>query len=320
MWRRYMELEMKTADVAFTGLAGLDERAGRTAEALEWRRLCVERFPDSAAYRLAYARLLLERRDAASLQAAVDQLEQALRQEASLPEAWFRLGLACEALARPEEAVEAMRHAIDLEPALGRRYAPLARMLQATGRPQQARAALARYARYQRYSEEVDRLRAECRRAGAGAAPWLRLASLAEKERDLPAAVEAYLAVLRLDPRNTTARAALAVARRRLGWDLESPPDLAPRFAPPEEPSLLRPPSAGAGPRRERQQKHAVLPRLHRVRLAGRQGEQRAGGERNHFPAAAELDAAGEHLHRDPAGRVVLRQAAAAPQRLQHYP
>jgi tetratricopeptide (TPR) repeat protein len=98
-------------------LALLDERAGRWKEAVARYKKAAKAAPRDPHAWKALARIYLARpADNASLNAALDAAGRAAAGGPNDPEAFMLLGKALKRAGRPETAIEAVQHAIDLDP------------------------------------------------------------------------------------------------------------------------------------------------------------------------------------------------------------
>jgi protein O-mannosyl-transferase len=138
--------------------------------------------------------------DEGDVNAAVAQLNEALRLNPRFPETHYDLGLAMVRLGRSEEAISYFRRAIEIAPGLADAHNNLGGVLASVGRPDAA----------------LEEFRAAVRLDPQSRAARYNLAnSLAETGRDAEA-VESYSDVLRLGPRDAEVLDRLGLALTRL--------------------------------------------------------------------------------------------------------
>lgn len=119
-------------------------------------------------------------------------------------------------------AAVALEECLRLDPQMREAWLPLARAYQALGRHAEARQAFAAYRRFSDYRREAAQLELRLRRAPDSPALLVRMAALQEKHERLEAAVHFYRRALRVRP-DRRIEAHLAELQRRARAQGESP-------------------------------------------------------------------------------------------------
>lgn len=143
-----------------SSLASALDSSGRLDEAEQVYRRLLPLTPGVAGPRRALAKLLLDRRDNPQrLKEGIRLLEECVplaRQEAGL---FHQLGMAYMHAGRTQEAIWALRHAIDLSPGDGITYQPLGSLLQRTGKSEEGAEMLKLAERYREFRRVQSMLR-----------------------------------------------------------------------------------------------------------------------------------------------------------------
>ena len=209
-------------------LARLSNTAGKHDQAEQWLNKCVASNPNDAVFRSERGRFYLqERGDPAKLNAAIKDLEAAVRLAPDDRNAFYGLGLAYSYAGDTENSVLGLRHAVDLQPENGDSYQALARVLNDAGRKQEAAAFRDLVHRYEAFRQTRDTLLARCKRDPVNAVNQMHMAEFHMRAHEYPAAIERYRKVLILQPGNNQARARLAEACGYMGRRQEQREQLA---------------------------------------------------------------------------------------------
>jgi tetratricopeptide (TPR) repeat protein len=199
-------------------LAKIQDRAGIRPEAEKWYRFCTQAAPKDAVFHRELGIFLLqERQDPSRLQAAVHELETAAQLDPEDHDAIYHLGLAYSYSGNHEEALLAIRHAIDLQPEVGEGYQTLASVLTDAGRRSEAAAVQEIFKRYARFSETRETLQARCKREPRNPQVHLKMAEFHMYAHEYQAAIARFRLCLALQPGNRQARARLAEACGNMG-------------------------------------------------------------------------------------------------------
>ena len=208
----------KEGNEAAFQLAKLTDAAGKRQEAEKWLRTCVQNDPKDAVFRLELGKFLLQQRsDPAKLQSAIGELEESVRLDRTSREATYSLGLAYSYAGRLEEAVFALRHAVDLQPENGAGYQALAQVLKQAGKHEEAADTQQVFRRFEVFKQTRETLIARCKRQPTNPDAQFRIAEFHMNAQEYPAAIQRYRKALQLQPENRKARARLAEACGYLG-------------------------------------------------------------------------------------------------------
>jgi tetratricopeptide (TPR) repeat protein len=217
-WERFIGLDEQNADLGYQKLGLMASDAGDAEEAERLYRKSIELQPTADLYRIRLAKLLLERHnDPARLQEAIHQLEEAQKSAPANPDIFFQLGIAYQYAGRKQEAIQALRHCIDLDPGDGKPFQPLAQLLTDVGDREGAQFALGMYKRYRDFYRAWETLRARVGRNPRDVAARRTLARFYDHSGALVDALGAYTKVLDLDPSDQHARKRVTELYRELG-------------------------------------------------------------------------------------------------------
>ncbi|MCS6860151.1 MAG: tetratricopeptide repeat protein [Abditibacteriales bacterium] len=222
MWREFIKRDPQNADVGYQHLGALADSAGKLDEAEALYRKCVELQPNAEMYRIRLARTLLQRRsDPAKLQEAIAHLEKAVQIARDYPEGYFELGIAYRYARREQEAIWAIRHAIDLDPGNGKYYQPLGELLIAVGQRAEGERTLKMFRRYRAFYQAWETVRARATRAPHDVDAQRRLAQFYERAGASLDALQAYVRVLELQPNDARAQRKVVQLSRQLGQEAQ---------------------------------------------------------------------------------------------------
>ena len=206
-WEQYLQADPSHAEEAYQHLGALADVRGQLDEAERLYRKCIELAPDSAPNKLQLARLLLARRAAPEkLAEAIRLLEDAIRLSRDSSALFSQLGLAYMYAQRKEEAILALRHAIDLEPANGKPYFQLSQLLMQTGQREEAEWAQSMHRRYRDSREKETILLERLHRAPNDVSTHSQLAALYEAMDAPEQAIREYEAILAIQLNHPEAR------------------------------------------------------------------------------------------------------------------
>jgi tetratricopeptide (TPR) repeat protein len=228
-WLSVARIDPENADVAYQNLGAISDRAGLLDEAEKYYRKSVQLAPNADLYHLRLAELLMQRRnDPGRVNEAISHLEQAVKLVRTFPSTYYQLGLAYGYVGRNQEAVWALRHAIDLDPGDGKPYQPLASALQKVGDRDGAARVLQLVRKYQAYAQTCETLRARVRRNPRDLEARRAVAAFYEHSQAWADARGAYQAILELVPNDRDARARLEKLQLLLGQELGDLPTTSP--------------------------------------------------------------------------------------------
>lgn len=222
MWREFIKRDPHNADVGYQNLGALADAGGKMDEAEALYRKCVELQPNAEMYRIRLARTLLHRRsDPAKLKEAIAHLEKAVQIARDYSEGYFELGIAYRHARREQEAIWAIRHAIDLDPGNGKYYQPLGELLIAVGKRAEGERTLKMFRRYREFYQAWETVRARAARAPNDVEAQRRLAQFYERADAPLDALQSYVRVLELQPNDARARQKITQLSRQLGQDVQ---------------------------------------------------------------------------------------------------
>jgi predicted Zn-dependent protease len=208
----------KDSNEARYQLATSADTAGNFDDAVRWFHECIAHDSRDGVFRIDLGKILLQQRnDPAKLREATDQLEAAVRLLPDNYEAFYYLGLAYSYLDRKDDAVLALRHAVDLQPEDGEGYQTLAVALNRAGKKQAGADALTVFRSFEDFQKARETLAARCKRQPNDAGNQQRMADFHMRAHEYPAAIERYRKCLGLQPGNRAARVRLAEACGYLG-------------------------------------------------------------------------------------------------------
>ena len=209
-------------------LSTIADGAGKNDEAVRWMRECVRYAPNDGIFRTDLGKMLLQQRtDPKKLKEATEQLEIAVRLSPDNYETFYFLGMAYSYVDRKEDAVLALRHAVDLQPEDGEGYQTLAMMLNRAGKKAEAADALSVFRSFEDFQKARETLAARCKRQPMDPKNQQRMAEFHMRAHEYPAAIERYGKCLTLQPDNRAARARLAEACGYMGHREEQREQLA---------------------------------------------------------------------------------------------
>lgn len=220
MWREFIKRDPQNADVGYQNLGAIADSGGKIDEAEAFYRQCVELQPDAEMYRIRLARTLLHRRsDAAKVKEAIAHLEKAVQIARDYPDGYFELGIAYRHARREQEAIWAIRHAIDLDPGNGKYYQPLGELLIAVGKREEGERTLKMFRRYREFYQAWETVRARANRDPNDVNAQRRLAQFYERAGAPLDALQSYVRVLELQPNDARAQQKVVQLSQQLGQD-----------------------------------------------------------------------------------------------------
>ena len=199
-------------------LATNADTSGRSADAVHWLRECILHEPNDGVFHSDLGKVLLQQRsDPVKLKEATAELEKAVRLSTDNYEAFYYLGLAYSYVDRTEDAILALRHAIDLQPEDGEGYQTLATALKRIGKKAEAADALGVFQNFEDFQKARETLAARCKSRPMDPKNQQHLAEFHMRAHEYSAAIERYSKCLALQPGNRGARARLAEACGYMG-------------------------------------------------------------------------------------------------------
>jgi tetratricopeptide (TPR) repeat protein len=203
-------------------LASATNSIGQVDEAVKIYRTLLPKTRDIVGVRFALAQLLLEKREEKSrLMEAIRLLEECVVVDRSYVPAYRQLGLAYGYAERRQEAVWALRHAVDLSPGEGVTYQPLAEALRRAGNLEEAAWMRDMVRKYQAYEQTLETLKAHLKRRSASVEDYRALANFYMRAEAYPQAEKEYRRLLERKPDDQQARTRLAEIYGILGRDLD---------------------------------------------------------------------------------------------------
>jgi tetratricopeptide (TPR) repeat protein len=225
-WERFIREDPENADIGHSHLASLAANSGLWEEAERHYRKSVELQPTADLYRVRFAELLLQKRsDPARLAEAVGHLEEAVRLARANSASHYALGVAYRYAGRVEEAIWALRHAVDLNPGEGQPYMPLGQLLTQSGRKEEGAEMLALARRYNEFQQAYETLKVRVDRSPRDVQARRQLARFYERAGAWLNASREYEQILLLAPSDQAARRRLQALNREHGlapsarWD-----------------------------------------------------------------------------------------------------
>jgi len=201
----------KDVDAIYYQLALIADAGGRLDEAEELVKKAIAAKPEDGSYRVGLGRLLLQRREApGKLKVAQQVLEEAVRLAPEDPGVYYSLGMIYSHSNRPDDAILALRHAIDLEPQAGESYQTLAQVLLKAGRRHEASEMLTTFRRFQDFEQARQILTARVKREPKNPDVQRSLADFHMTAQEYYEAIARYEECLRLRPQDEQARRRLA--------------------------------------------------------------------------------------------------------------
>jgi tetratricopeptide (TPR) repeat protein len=222
-WAEFRKRRPEEEYLVESNLATAADTAGRLDEAENHLRRCIQLKPDSPEYRTRLGQLLIERRsEPRRLEEAVKVLEQSVAATPDDGDAFLALGTAYRYSGLRQEAIWALRHAIDLEPGNGRPYQLLGETLLEAGSRAEGTRMLGLFKRYREYAQALSVLSLRLKRNPRNTEVARRLGALQERSGALADARVTYAKMLAVNPGDEWARKRLAEVQSRLG---ENEPD-----------------------------------------------------------------------------------------------
>jgi Flp pilus assembly protein TadD len=205
-----------------SSLASALDSSGRLDDAEALYRRLIPLTPGVAGPRRALAKLLLDRRDDPKrLHEGIRLLEECVpmaRDEASL---YHQLGIAYSHAGRSQEAVWALRHAIDLSPGDGITYQPLGSLLQKLGRSEEGTDMLRLAERYREFRRVQSMLRVRASHTPPDPVAIRALGEFYYRAQAYGQAELEYQRLLKLSPHDAQVRSRLSEIYGMLGRTLD---------------------------------------------------------------------------------------------------
>jgi tetratricopeptide (TPR) repeat protein len=217
-WEEFRKRRPEEAYLIDANEATAADTAGRLDEAEARLRRCVELQPKATQYRIRLGQLLIERRtDRRRVDEAIGLLEESVGTAREDVDAHLALGTAYRYSGLAQEAVWAMRHAIDLDPGNGRPYQLLGETLVEAGSRAEGMEMLTLFKRFREYAQALDVLSLRLKRNPRDTDVARRLGAIQERSGALAEARATYSRIVALDPKDAWARRRLAEVQGRLG-------------------------------------------------------------------------------------------------------
>lgn len=208
----------KEAEEALYQKATFADVSGNNDGAEKWLQRCIQLSPGDPTYHLHLGKIMLQRRSERSrLIVATKHLETSVRLSPNSYEAFYNLGLAYKYSGNVQDAILALRHAVDLQPERGEGYQALTQALIEGGKRDEAAEMQKVFQRFQVFQQASEVLLARCKRDPRNAGAQLRMADFHMAAREHIAAVDRYKKCLAIQPGNRQARQGLIKALGAVG-------------------------------------------------------------------------------------------------------